>query len=185
MFNTCKNIEKIFLTIKSGRCLYDSGLTVKILKSTEDRKLLDYKMGLVNMIEKPNIKSCQELTSEEIKEASDNLVRKIRYYRPKIVAFNGKTIYEIYTGSSVDKQVSSAMWELNTCETFFGKIPFFTNEMASTKNCWPPFETSIMCFGNQMMFTNKELFMNCKRIKLSKITKKSQMRNTSKSFFIT
>lgn len=103
------------------RCLYDSGLTSKVLKSTEDFKVLDYKMGLMNMIQKPNIKSCQELTSEEIKEAQDSLNKRIKHYKPKIVAFNGKTIYEIYTGSSVDKEFN------------FGKQPIrFANNQTDT-----------------------------------------------------
>ena len=103
------------------RCLYDSGLTSKVLKSTEDFKVLDYKMGLMNMIQKPNIKSCQELTSEEIKEAQDSLNKRIKHYKPKIVAFNGKTIYEIYTGSSVDKEFN------------FGKQPNrFANNQTDT-----------------------------------------------------
>jgi hypothetical protein len=84
-------------------------------------------MGLVNMIEKPNIKSCQELTNEEIKEASDNLVRKIKYYRPKVVAFNGKTIYEIYTGTSVDKLFDFGKQPVkfanNTCDTYMFVMP--------------------------------------------------------------
>lgn len=107
--------------------MYDSGLTNKVLKSTEDYKLLEYKMGLVNMIEKPNIKSCQELTNDEIREASDNLVRKIKYYRPKVVAFNGKTIYEIYTGTSVDKLFDFGKQPIkfanNTCDTYMFVMP--------------------------------------------------------------
>ncbi len=84
-------------------------------------------MGLVNMIEKPNIKSCQELTNDEIKEASDNLIRKIKYYRPKVVAFNGKTIYEIYTGTSVDKLFDFGKQPIkfanNTCDTYMFVMP--------------------------------------------------------------
>jgi len=85
------------------RCLYESGLTSRILKASEDYKILDYRMGLVNMNEKPNIKSCQELNDEEIRQSSENLINKIKHYKPKIVAFNGKTIYEMYLRSSVDK----------------------------------------------------------------------------------
>jgi len=85
------------------RCLYESGLTNRILKANEDYKILDYRMGLVNMNEKPNIKSCQELNDEEIRQSSENLINKIKHYKPKIVAFNGKTIYEMYLRSTVDK----------------------------------------------------------------------------------
>ena len=50
------------------RCMAESGLTDRIIKSYDDIKLLEYGCGLMNMSEKPNIKSCQELTAEEIKE---------------------------------------------------------------------------------------------------------------------
>ncbi len=113
--------------IHIGRCLYDSGLTNKVLKSTEDFKVLDHRMGLMNMIQKPNIKSCQELTSEEIKEAQESLNKRIKYYRPKIVAFNGKTIFEIYTGSSLEKEFNFGKQPIrfanNTTDTFMYVMP--------------------------------------------------------------
>jgi hypothetical protein len=84
-------------------------------------------MGLMNMIQKPNIKSCQELSSEEIKEAQDSLNKRIKHYRPKIVAFNGKTIYEIYTGSSVDKEFNFGKQPItfanNTTDTYMYVMP--------------------------------------------------------------
>ena len=79
------------------------------------------------MIQKPNIKSCQELTSDEIREAQDSLNKRIRYYKPKIVAFNGKTIFEIYTGSSVDKEFNFGKQPIrfanNTTDTFMFVLP--------------------------------------------------------------
>ena len=84
-------------------------------------------MGLMNMIQKPNIKSCQELSSEEIKEAQDSLNKRIKHYRPKIVAFNGKTIYERYTGSSVDKEFNFGKQPItfanNTTDTYMYVMP--------------------------------------------------------------
>jgi thymine-DNA glycosylase len=100
------------------RCVFQSGLTDRVLKSVEDKSLLDFRIGLMNMSEKANIKSCQDLTADEIREAQTNLTKKIMHYRPRIVAFNGKTIFEIYTGQSV-----------NNKEFNFGKQPtFFANE---------------------------------------------------------
>jgi TDG/mug DNA glycosylase family protein len=84
------------------RCLSQSGLTDRILKSGEDRQVLEFGVGLMNMSEKPNVKSCQDLTPDEMKEASANLDAKIKRYNPKVVAFNGKTIFEIYTGRPVN-----------------------------------------------------------------------------------
>ena len=65
--------------------------------------ILTHRMGLINMLRKPNV-SCQDLSPAEMQEARDNLNKRIRQYNPKIVAFNGKSIYEIYTGGSVDRE---------------------------------------------------------------------------------
>jgi TDG/mug DNA glycosylase family protein len=86
------------------RCISESGLTNHVLKSSDDYKMLDYRMGLVNMFEKYNKKSCQDMSVEEIKEAQANLDKKIKLYKPKIVAFNGKSIYEIYMGASANNK---------------------------------------------------------------------------------
>jgi len=85
------------------RCIYESGLTNRIYKSSEDTMILTHRMGLINMLQKPNV-SCQDLSAAEMQEARDNLNKCIRQYNPKIVAFNGKSIYEIYTGGSVDRE---------------------------------------------------------------------------------
>jgi hypothetical protein len=55
----------------------------------------------MNMFEKASTKTVQDLTQDEIRQAQFNLNRKIKQYNPKIVAFNGKSIYETYIGSNV------------------------------------------------------------------------------------
>lgn len=85
------------------RCLQMSGLTTKGFKSWEDHLLLEYKFGLANMLKHPTTKGCQELSAEDIKEARDSLKKRVMVYRPKIVAFNGRSIYEIFTGA-LDKE---------------------------------------------------------------------------------
>lgn len=55
----------------------------------------------MNMFEKPSLKTVQDLSADEIRQAQQNLTRKIRTYKPKVVAFNGKSIYETYMGSHV------------------------------------------------------------------------------------
>lgn len=43
-------------------------------------------------------KGSADLTRKEIKEGSQILLDKLRKFRPKIAVFNGKLIYEVFSG---------------------------------------------------------------------------------------
>lgn len=43
-------------------------------------------------------KGSADLTRKEIKEGSQILLEKLRKFRPKIAVFNGKLIYEVFSG---------------------------------------------------------------------------------------
>lgn len=59
---------------------------------------------MVNMLQKAVRKNPTELTPDEIKSAQETLTQKIRQYSPKIVAFNGKLAYEIYSGKNSQQE---------------------------------------------------------------------------------
>jgi hypothetical protein len=71
------------------------------------------------MFEKASTKTVQDLTPEEIKQAQVNLTTKIKHFKPKVVAFNGKSIYETYLGASVKNDFN------------FGKQPVFFDNNAT------------------------------------------------------
>lgn len=87
-----------------GYCLHESGLVNRLLKSSEGSMLIQKKIGLVNMLQKASPKSYHDLSFSEIKTAQDSLVDRLRNFKPKIVAFNGKHIYEIYSGKSLSRE---------------------------------------------------------------------------------
>lgn len=49
------------------------------------------------MVQRPT-KGSADLTRKEIKEGSRILLEKIRKYQPKIAVFNGKLIFEVFSG---------------------------------------------------------------------------------------
>lgn len=79
------------------KCLYLSGLTKEQMTADEDYKLLQSGIGFTNMVQRPT-KGSADLTRKEIKEGSQILLEKLRKFRPKIAVFNGKLIYEVFSG---------------------------------------------------------------------------------------
>ncbi|KAJ8923598.1 hypothetical protein NQ315_010177 [Exocentrus adspersus] len=79
------------------KCLYLSGLTPQQMSADEDYKLLQVGIGFTNMVQRAT-KGSADLTRKEIKEGSQILLEKLRKFRPKIAVFNGKLIYEVFSG---------------------------------------------------------------------------------------
>uniref|UniRef100_A0A0A1XI26 G/T mismatch-specific thymine DNA glycosylase n=1 Tax=Zeugodacus cucurbitae TaxID=28588 RepID=A0A0A1XI26_ZEUCU len=79
------------------KCLYLSGLTQEQMSAEQDYKLLKYGIGFTNMVQRAT-KGSADLTRKEIKEGSRILLEKLQRFRPKIAVFNGKLIFEVFSG---------------------------------------------------------------------------------------
>ncbi|KAL0112528.1 hypothetical protein PUN28_012090 [Cardiocondyla obscurior] len=77
------------------RLLYESGLTPKFVNFEEDYKLLQYSIGLTNIVSRPT-RSAADLKRTELKEGSKVVEEKLKLYKPKIAVFNGKCIYDVF-----------------------------------------------------------------------------------------
>lgn len=67
------------------------------MTAEEDYKLLDFGIGFTNMVQRAT-KGSADLTRKEIKEGSRLLQDKLKQFRPKIAVFNGKLIFEVFSG---------------------------------------------------------------------------------------
>lgn len=67
------------------------------MSAEEDYKLLDFGIGFTNMVQRAT-KGSADLTRKEIKEGSRLLQDKLKQFRPKIAVFNGKLIFEVFSG---------------------------------------------------------------------------------------
>lgn len=67
------------------------------MNAEDDYKLLDCGIGFTNMVQRAT-KGSADLTRKEIKEGSKILLEKLKKYRPKIAVFNGKLIFEVFSG---------------------------------------------------------------------------------------
>lgn len=81
------------------KLLYGSGLTPKCITFEEDYKLLQYGIGLTNIVTRPT-RSSADLKRTEIKEGAKIVEEKLRLFKPKIAIFNGKCIYEVYANKN-------------------------------------------------------------------------------------
>ncbi|XP_033150531.1 uncharacterized protein LOC108607335 isoform X2 [Drosophila busckii] len=79
------------------KCLYLSGLTEEQMSADDDHTLLKHGIGFTNMVARAT-KGSADLTRKEIKEGSRILLEKLQRYRPKVAVFNGKLIFEVFSG---------------------------------------------------------------------------------------
>lgn len=79
------------------KCMFLSGLTPVQMTAEEDFKLLELGIGFTNIVQRPT-KGSADLTRKEIKDGCRILLEKLQKFRPKIAVFNGKLIYEVFSG---------------------------------------------------------------------------------------
>jgi len=77
--------------------LYQCGLIPKLLKPEEDWKLTRFRMGLTDTVKRVT-ESAKDLSASERREGGEILRRKIRFYSPRTVCFNGLSAYSALFG---------------------------------------------------------------------------------------
>ena len=79
------------------RLLYDSGLLPEPLTFAEDHRVLEYGIGLTNLVDRTS-REASELSRAEMAAGAVLLKEKLLQYRPKIVCFKGMGIYTAFSG---------------------------------------------------------------------------------------
>jgi TDG/mug DNA glycosylase family protein len=87
------------------KILFESGLTPRKYEPTEDSSLLDLGYGFTNIVSRPT-KGADDITKEEYIKGRKQLKRKIKKYKPKLVCFVGKGVYQEY------RQLRKISWGL-------------------------------------------------------------------------
>lgn len=77
--------------------LYESGLVGERLTYSDEAQAMEWGIGLTNMVARPSA-GIADLTTEELRAGARTLRRRLLRYRPGVVCFNGKRIYEIFSG---------------------------------------------------------------------------------------
>ncbi|WP_226038566.1 G/U mismatch-specific DNA glycosylase [Aquibacillus saliphilus] len=78
------------------KILYQSGLTPRKLSPEEDHQLPGYGYGLTNIVARPT-KEAAEIRKDEYEQGRKELRDKVMLYKPKIICFVGKGVYQEFS----------------------------------------------------------------------------------------
>lgn len=77
--------------------LYQSGVIPEPLTHRDDRRMLEFGIGMTDLVKRP-VRAGEEIEREEYSEGRVLLAQKLEELRPRVVAFNGKLVYEKFAG---------------------------------------------------------------------------------------
>ena len=72
--------------------LHESGFTPRRLRADEDRRLLDFRLGSTNLVDRPT-RAAAELSAAELRAGAEALEALVARHRPGVVAVVGITAY--------------------------------------------------------------------------------------------
>lgn len=104
------------------KLLYESKLTPRLINHEEDSKLLQYGIGLTNIVERPS-RSSSDLKKSEIKEGAKKVKEKLILFQPKIAIFNGKGIYEVFSNLNSKSNFSFGLQPVRIGKTAIWVVP--------------------------------------------------------------
>jgi TDG/mug DNA glycosylase family protein len=78
--------------------LYEAGLLPEALTYAEDARILEFGIGLTDLVKRPS-RSSGDLSRAETRAGAMTLAGKLRFYSPRVVCFNGKGVYARYKHS--------------------------------------------------------------------------------------
>lgn len=119
------------------KCLNTSGLIPEQMSADVDFKLLDYGIGLTNIVERTT-RSSSELCKQELKDGSKLLIEKLQKFRPKVAVFNGLNIYEVFSKKKMcnyGKQsefiegTNTYIWVMPNSSARFALLPRFQDKV--------------------------------------------------------
>src|SRR5713226_3770125 len=73
--------------------LYDSGVLPELLDYKDDKRVIEFGMGLTDLVKRPT-RGVEEIHREEFAEGRIVLAGKLEEFTPKVIAFNGKIVFE-------------------------------------------------------------------------------------------
>lgn len=102
------------------RLLAEAGITPRLMSAEEDTQLLDYKLGVTNIVARPS-HSSSDLTLAELRQGGDELAAKLATLRPRIVCLLGKDVFRAYAGLPGGRDVA---WGKQSTSRVAGTIDF-------------------------------------------------------------
>jgi len=73
--------------------LYRSGVLPELLPYTDDKRLIEFGVGLTDLVKRAT-RGIEDLDRQDFAEGRILLAQKLEEYAPRVVAFNGKHVFE-------------------------------------------------------------------------------------------
>ncbi len=124
------------------KLLTGSHLVTEPLTYREDWRLPEWRLGLTNIIGRSS-RGIDSLSAQEYREGIAVLTRKIRRYRPRIVALLGVTIYRMLFGA--DQKLPSRL-ALGPAPCRLAGTPIFLLPNPSGRNAHYSYEDMLVAF---------------------------------------
>jgi len=77
--------------------MYESGVIPEPLGYEDDRRMLEFGIGMTDLVKRPT-RGIEEIERQEFAEGRVLLAQKLEELRPRVIAFNGKIVYEKFSG---------------------------------------------------------------------------------------
>src|SRR5262249_1635101 len=73
--------------------LYDAGILPELHDAKDDKRVIEFGVGLTDLVKRAT-KHPDEIERQEFAEGRILLAQKLEEFAPRVVAFNGKMVYE-------------------------------------------------------------------------------------------
>lgn len=73
--------------------MFKSKVVPEPLEYGDDRRIIEFGIGLTDLVKRPT-RAIEELTREDFAEGRIVLSQKLEEFTPRVIAFNGKMVYE-------------------------------------------------------------------------------------------
>lgn len=90
--------------------LNEAGFGPERLTFNDDWRTPEFGIGLTNIVHRAS-RNIDELTRDELRAGAEVLGEKLRHYRPRVIAFNGKSIAEAFLGGRIALGLQPERWE--------------------------------------------------------------------------
>jgi len=77
--------------------MFESGVIPEPIGYEDDRRIVEFGIGMTDLVKRPT-KVMEEIERQEFAEGRVLLAQKLEELRPKVIAFNGKIVYEKFAG---------------------------------------------------------------------------------------
>ena len=78
--------------------LYDAGIVPELLEAKDDKRVIEFGVGLTDLVKRAT-RGVEEIERQEFAEGRILLAQKLAEYAPRVLAFNGKIVYEKFAQS--------------------------------------------------------------------------------------